>query len=99
MKPNRKQTWVLALATLLTLALWLFPPIAYSRQLPTVTVIPGFGPSFREEIATYHLWIGSLMPHQEIWFGMLIARTVGVWTAALVSLEVFRPPRPRMEKK
>ena len=97
MKPNRKQAWVLAIATLLTLILWLFPPIAYSRQLPTATVLPGFGPSFREETATYHLWIGRLLPHQEIWFGMLIPRTVGVWMAALVSLEVFRRSRPRVE--
>jgi hypothetical protein len=93
MKPNPKQAWVLVIASLITLTLWLFPPIAETRQIPLNVMLPVLGPAFREEIRSYHAWIWSFRPHQEIWFAVLIPRTVAVWAAALVAMEALRRPR------
>ena len=93
MKPNSKQRWVLVIAGVFTLTLWLLPPIAYTRQMPVHAMLPALGPAYREEIRSYHEWVWNLRPHQEIWFEVLIPRTVGVWMAALVAMEALRRPR------
>jgi hypothetical protein len=95
MRPNPKHAGVLVVAGVLTLLLWLCPPIASTRQIPVSAMLPAFGPAYREEIRSYHEWIWNLRSHQEIWFEVLIPRTVGVWMASLVTMEALRRTRIR----
>lgn len=86
---------VLAVALLLTIALWLVSPVRRVRQIQKIPgpVIPL--PSSRVEVRSEWVWIGRLRPNDELWLGMLLARTFAVWTVAIVVLEFLRRPERR----
>ena len=87
------QRRVLLAAGVLTLVLWLYPPVQRPRQIMNYPTPLDVEPTFRTETHSAHFWIWQLRPHQDVWYGMLIARTLGVWTLALVAVEALRKTR------
>lgn len=89
------QRRVLALALVVTLALWLVPPVRRVRQIQNIPgpIVPL--PSSRVELRSEWVWIGRLRRDDDVWLGMLLARTVAVWTATIVVLEFLRRPEKK----
>lgn len=93
--PNSAQRRVLALTLLVTLAIWLMPPVRRMRQIPNIPfpILPL--PSSRLELRSEQVWVWRLRPGDELSLGMLLARTFAVWTAAAVVLEFLRRPEKK----
>jgi hypothetical protein len=86
----RPQRHVLLIAAALTIGIWILPPIQRQRQIMNFPTPLDIGPTFRTELQSEHVWLWQLRPHQEIWFGLLIARTVGLLTMTGVALAALR---------